>query len=84
MSFSFSAAGTRAQTLASLDGVNVNENNLGVVAALFAKELVTQDNTEPTDTQDVRYSVNASGHCGKGSLSTVQLSFTTQYVPKSE
>lgn len=84
MSFAFEAAGTRAQTLSSLETADTHENNLGDVAKLFARELVTQDNTEPTETQDVRYQVNASGHCGKGSLSTVQLSFTTSLVPKPE
>jgi hypothetical protein len=82
MSFSIGAAGTREETLKSLETAQTNDNNLGDLAVQFAKELVTQDETEPTETQDVRYSVNASGHCGKGSLSTISVSFNTSLVPK--
>lgn len=87
MSFSFSAAGNKEQTLSSLDAAIVNENALGDVALAFAKELVNSDNTQPDDTHNVRYAVSASGHDGggnKGAASYVSVSFTTNFEPKPE
>lgn len=86
MSFSFGAAGTKEETISSLDSAIVNNNVLGDVALAFAKELVNADNTQPDSTHDVRYSVSASGHSdgGVGSASYVSVSFQAAFVPKPE
>jgi hypothetical protein len=86
MSFSFSAAGTKEQTLESLGNAIVNNNALGDVALAFAKELVNADNTKSDDTHTVRYSVSASGHSdgGVGSTSYASISFSASFEPKPE
>lgn len=84
MSFSFSAAGTKDETLSSLEGAQTNGNRLGNLARDFSVEVVNEDNTEPDATHDVRYSVSVSGHSdgGVGSGSFVSLSFSSSFTPK--
>ncbi len=85
MSFGVGAAGTKEEALASLAKANVNENAVGVLAVAFLKELLESDSsTSANDTQDVRYSVNASGHSGEGALTSLSVSFSAQLYPKPE
>jgi hypothetical protein len=86
MSFSFSAAGNRDETLSSLEKAQTNGNRLGDLARDFAVTVVNEDQTEPDATHDVRYSVSVSGHSdgGVGSGSFVSLSLSTSFTPKVE
>jgi len=84
MSFSVAAAGTKEQALSSLAKANVNDNVVGVAAIAFATDLLKNDNSQSTDTQDIRYSVNVSGHSGEKSLTSLNISFSAQLYPKPE
>jgi hypothetical protein len=87
MSFSFSAAGTKEETIASLPFAVTNENHLGEMAKHFLIEAVRTDATAPAnDTHEVRYSVSASGHSngGPGSASTANISFSAEFHPVPE
>lgn len=84
MSFSFSAAGTREETLSSLSNARTNGNHVGDSARDFAITLVNEDQTEPDDSHYVRYSVSVNGHSdgGVGSASFVSLSFSAAFAPR--
>ena len=84
MSFSFSAAGTKEETLASLAKAQTSDNSVGEVVKGFVTGLVEDDVTKPDDTHDVRYSVTVSGHSdgGVGSASYTNIAFSTSFTPK--
>jgi hypothetical protein len=85
MSFSVAAAGTKEQALSSLAKANVNDNVVGVAAVAFATDLLKNDNSvSPSETQDIRYSVNVSGHSGEKSMTSLNISFSAQLYPKPE
>jgi hypothetical protein len=84
MSFSFSAAGTKEETLASIAKAEVNGNTVGESVKAFLTSLVEDDATKPDDTHDVKYTVTASGHSdgGVGSGCYANIAFSTGFKPK--
>jgi hypothetical protein len=84
VSFSFTAAGDRGETLAALASAQTNGNSLGDLARDFATTVVTEDQTEPDATHNVRYTVGVSGHSdgGVGSAGFLSMSIQASFAPK--
>jgi hypothetical protein len=81
MSFSFRAAGTRDETVASLrDVAYLTGDSLGG----GLRDLLADHLNAAADTDGLRYEVTASGHSGDGSVLTLTATVTAGYPPQAE
>jgi hypothetical protein len=78
MSFSFTAAGTRDQTLATLDAVAALPDEGKQVRAML-REFVASGPDDAKDGKQLRYDLHAWGHQGDGSLPSLNVSLTCGY-----
>ena len=80
MSFSFSAAGTRQQTIESLNKAQMYGDGLGekIRDAIVVSLESAADKTGDTD---LRYEVSASGHSGPGSATSLNVRVTAAAAP---
>jgi hypothetical protein len=85
VSFSFSAQGTKEETLSSVNNADVYGNAIGEEAKKLVAAAIEADGYDPGPNYAMRWSVSASGHsyAGPGSAPTVlSLTIGSQAVPK--
>ena len=79
MSFSFSAAGTKAETLDSLGKAAVMTVD-GQAVLNLVTTVVLNAAAEGADGTPVRFAVSASGHAGPGEVPSLNISLSAEYA----
>jgi hypothetical protein len=84
MSFSFYAAGSKAQVTAKLRAIadgrrNISTGGLGTGIARLLAEHISQDHDHPGGDEYV-YIVTASGHSGGGSATSLNVSVAPHWI----
>jgi hypothetical protein len=78
MSFSFSAAGTRDETLSSLR--SYTRAQLGDGLGREVRDMLVRHLEDSEGRADLRYEVSAAGHSSQGGLLTCNVSVRADYV----
>ena len=79
MSFSFAAAGTRAETLSSL-AKNTALTADGQAVLKLVTQVIEEAAEKGGDGTPLRFNVNASGHTGPGQVPFINVALTAEYA----